>query len=371
MAATARTLLTVTVLATALLSAVRPAAAQSLPSPGDVLLPPPRTDSPPPPPPPPATTLGPPAAIANPSPFPVSPPPPPAPPDASNPIYQPNDPGPNGWGPYEAPSAPPQFYAMHEVDILKPHLKAALTAPLPFPDGTVVVVQPPTTQPGWTGAPVFEFGWTLPNSLGYFAINYRGFWVQGNQNALGLDGTEYALRTRLTLNQFAFDYGTAPYSFMPRWDVGARFGIGLADVFFDNRAQNAFLTQYASNNYLGAGPHIRGDVRRHIGLLPGLDLFGRLDLMVLVGHIHQTYAQADVNPDGSITQASDFLRKTQTVPVFTLQSGISYAPPSLRRWRFTAGYQFEEWWFVGQIDGNDPRGQFYTNGVFLRAEASF
>lgn len=232
-------------------------------------------------------------------------------------------------------------------------------------------VQPPTTQPGWTGAPYFEFGWTLPNSLGYFALNYRLIADQGHLNVLGLEDTAYALRTRLTLNQGNFDYGIVPYAFMPRWDVSGRFGIGLADVFFDNRAQNAFLTQYASNNFLGAGPHVRIEVRRHVGLLPGLDLFGRSDLNVLVGQIHQNYVQANVNPDGSTTQASDFLRKTQTVPALTLQAGLSYRPPSFDRWRFTAGYQFEEWWFVGQIDGLSPRGQFYTNGVFLRGEMNF
>lgn len=367
--ATARRLLIVTVLATAMLSAARPVEAQSLPVPGDVLLPPPRSDSPTPPPsPPPAASLSPPTALSNPSPFPA---PPPQPPDASNPIYQPADPGPNGWGPYDAPSESPHFFALHEVDILKPHIKGALSNNVPLPDGSQVQVQPPTTQPDWTGAPAFEFGWTLPHSLGYFALDYRGFAAQGHQNSLGLDGTEYALRTRLTLNQGAFDYGIVPYSFMPRWDVSGRFGIGLADVFFDNRAQNAVLTQYASNNFLGAGPHVRGDVRRHVGLLPGLDLFGRADFTVLVGQIHQNYVEADVNRDGSTTQSSDFLRKTQTVPVLSLQSGLSYSPPSFQRWRFTAGYQFEEWWFIGQIDGLPPRGQFYTNGVFLRAEANF
>lgn len=373
MAATARGLLAMMGLA-ALLLASRLAEAQTLPAPDDTVLPPPRSNTPPPPPPPPAaTSLGPPTAIAPPSPFPAPPPPgaPPQPPDARNPIYQPTDPGPNGWGPYEAPSPSPTFFGFHEVDILKPHLKGGLVNDVTLPNGITTTVQPPTTQPAWTGAPGFEVGWTLPNTLGYFAFDYRGFATQGHQNALGLDRTEYALRTRLDLNQFAFDYGLAPYSFFPRWDFSGRIGIGMADVFFDNRAQNAFLTQYASNNYLGAGPHVRLDVRRHIGLLPGLDYFGRADLTVLVGQIHQNYVEADVNPDGNTTQGSDFLRKTQTVPVFSLQTGLSYAPPSLKRWRFTVGYAYEEWWFVGQIDGQPPRGQFTTNGVILRAEANF
>jgi hypothetical protein len=367
MAAKARRLLIVTLLAV-MVGTARPAEAQS-PSTGDVLLPPPRDEaSPPPPPPSPPTSLGPPTAITNPAPSPFAPP---QPPDASHPIYQPSDPGPAGWGPYEAPSLPSRFFALHEVDILKPHIKAALTNNVPFPDGSMVQVQPPTTQPGWTGAPAFEFGWFLPNSLGFFAVNYRGFASQANADALGLDETTYALRTRLDLNQLNFDYGIAPYTFAPRWEATGRIGIGLADVFFDNRAQNAVLTQYASNNFLGAGPHVRFDVRRHIGFVPGLDLFGRADLVVLVGQIHQNYVQANVNPDGTTTQASDFLRKTQTVPAFTAQAGLSYVPPRWNYLRFTAGYEFEEWWFLGQIDGNIQRGQFNTNGIFLRGEVNF
>src|SRR5262245_57941131 len=143
MAAVARKLLIGTVLA-AMLAMVRPAEAQNLPSTGDALLPPPRGEVPAPPPPPsPPPSLGPPTAITNPAPF---PPPPPQPPDASHPIYQPNDPGPNGWGPYGEPSLPDRFYALHELDIVKPHIKAALTTPVTFPPGSVVQVQPPTTQ---------------------------------------------------------------------------------------------------------------------------------------------------------------------------------------------------------------------------------
>lgn len=359
MTATIRKMLIVTVLAAAL-AMVRPIQGQVLPPPSEMVLPPPRSDQPPPPPPP--------QAAPNPSPF---LPPSPIFPESADPIYHPRDPGLNGWGPYGPPSPPPAFYFDVAVDILKPHLKAALSNSAFFPDGSQTTVQPPTTAVNWTAAPRFELGWRAPNSLGQFAIWYRGFATDGREDATALDGTPYALRTRLTVNEAAFDYGTLPYSFAPRWSIQSRIGIAGADVFFDNQAVSAAKTLYASNNYYGGGPHLRLNLLRHLGWLPGLDFYGVADLIVLEGQIHQRFREDDVNPDGSIREGFFVQRKTQTVPVFTVQAGLSYVPPSLSNWRFTVGYEYEEWWFVGQVDELASRGQFTTNGVFLKAWVSF
>ncbi len=236
MAAAARTLLLVTVLGTALLGTNRPVRSQAFVPAPDAVLPPPRSEDPPPPPPQP--TLGPPVPLQTPAS--VSPAPPPGPPpNALNPLFHPRDPGPDGWGPYGLPSIPSALFANVEVDILKPHLKAALSNAVIFANGSETTVRPPTTQPGWTAAPRFEVGWYLPDSLGLFALNYRGFASSGQQDATSLDGTPFALRTRLDLNQVGFDYGSLPYSFAPHWDISGRVGVALADVFFDNRAVSA------------------------------------------------------------------------------------------------------------------------------------
>jgi hypothetical protein len=111
-------------------------------------------------------------------------------------------------------------------------------------------------------------------------------------------------------------------------------------------------------------------VWREFNLLPGLALFFQPDLMVLVGRVQQHYRE-NVTLDGSTASASFFLRRTQTVPVLTFRTGLSYTPRDLSQWRFMVGYEFEDWWFVGQMPGQPSRGQFYTNGVFLRALVSF
>jgi hypothetical protein len=368
MAAEAAKLWRIALLAAALSAMVHPALAQQAPPPNIVL--PPPSDAPPPPPPsgtgvsPFAPTPVPAPGVPTPGPF--------APPPASPfPPRDAQDPGLNGWGLFDWPSLPEHFFADVEIDILKPHLKSALTNTVTFPNGSQDTVQPPTTQVGWTAAPRIEVGWFIQPDLGYFALSWRGFTDQAEQDVTSLDGTPFALRTRLDVNQVTFDYGTTPYSFAPRWFLSGRLGVAAADVFFDNQAVSAAQTLYANNNYYGAGPHVRLDLWREFNLLPGLSVFAQPDLMVLVGQIQQRYQEDDVALDGSTVTGFFTQRKTQTVPVLTLRAGLSYTPASLSQWRFMVGYEFEEWWFVGQVDMAASRGQLSTNGIFLRALVSF
>ncbi len=330
-----------------------PALAQQPSSPPDTVLPPPRGDEPIPPPAP-----GPPPATPNIGPF----APPPAP-SISNPW--------DGWlFLTDWPDWPKNFFGDLEIDVMKPHLTAALVGPVALSNGTVDSVHPPTTQMNWTAALRKEIGWFLPGNVGYFAFNYRGFADDGRQIVTALDGTPYALRSRLDVNQIAFDWGALPYSFAPRWFVSGRLGMAAANVFFDNQANSARQGLDASNNFYGAGPHLRADVWREFNLLPGLALFAQPDFMVLVGRVQQHYREAD-SVDGTTVGGSFFLRRTQTVPVFTLRTGLSYTPANLSQWRFMVGYEFEDWWNVGRVPGEASRGSFYTNGIFLRAMASF
>ncbi|HTU19712.1 MAG TPA: Lpg1974 family pore-forming outer membrane protein [Gemmataceae bacterium] len=354
---------------------VHPALAQQIPTAPDTVLPPPASDVPSPPSgagvAPPAPVLGAPSAVPAPSPFAPQPASPFAPPVAQDSLTQLGDSILNGWGIYDWFTMPQEFFAEKEVDILEPHLKAALTDSVSFPGGSQTTVQPPTTQVGWTAAPRIEVGWVIQPNLGYFAVSWRGLADQAEQTATSLDGAPFALRTRLDVNQGTFDYGLVPYSFSPRWFVNGRIGVAWGDVFFDNQAINAVQTLYASNNFLGAGPHVRGDLWREFNLVPGLRVFAQPDLMVLVGQIHQRYQATDVPAHGSSVTGSFEQRKTQTVPVFTLRTGLSYTPASLSHWRFTVGYEFEDWWSVGQVPGQPSRGQLSTNGVFLSAFATF
>lgn len=355
MAATDAKLLTAALLAAAF-SATPPALAQQAP------LPPGGAESPTP-------VLGPPVAV--PAPESYAPPPSPFPPPAApGPFFPPSE-AQNLWDRVDWPALRRRLFFDKEFDFLKPHLKAALSHTVTLSDGAQTLVQPPTAQVRWTEAPRLECGWFLLPDRSFLAVSWRGFADDGRQLAANPQGTLFDLRSRLDLNQIALDYGTVPYSYAPRWFVSGRIGMAAADVFFDNKAVNAVQSLYASNNYLGAGPHLRFDLWHDFNLLPEVSFFAQPDLMVLVGQIHQRFVQNYLLPQVSSVQGSFVQRTTQTVPVFTLRTGLSYKPSRWEHVRFLLGYEFEEWWGVGDAHGSSSRGQLSTNGVFVRLLANF
>jgi hypothetical protein len=296
-------------------------------------------------------------------------PPPPPPGPTEPPLFAPIDPGRDGWGPLGPPSASSALFFNVDLGFLRPALKNRLHADVPTPEGGSVTIDLPSADLEWTVSPTLEIGYRLCDSLGFLSVSYR-FLVSQDSTTLPNDISDFQVRTRVDVNAFDFDYGTTPYSFAPRWDVTSRIGIRLADVYFDSKLQNAFISEQESSNFYGAGPHVRFDFNRHIAVAPGLSLFGRIDGAVLIGQINQRFRDTFLDADLG-------LRRTQSVPTLTLQAGLSYTPPTMSNLHLTTGYQFERWWYLGQLgplgDGTQPasRGELTTQGIFLRAEIDF
>lgn len=293
------------------------------------------------------------------------------------PLTEPADPGPNGWGPdpYGTPFGESQtsdfWFVDFEVQIVRPFVKNALVGTVVFPNGSTNTISPPSAPLSWTGAPYFEVGYRLPNSLGQFTLSYRFLYSQGTQNVLDINAVPYSLDSHAIVNFGDFDYGTVPYMIYPHWFLQARIGLRLADLYFDTRAVSATNNQFDSNNFFSGGPHTRLELWRRFALVPGLSMFGRLDGAVVVGQITQHYNQALTSPDGTTDQGAFYIHKTQTVPILIVQAGISYTPPRMSNLHLSTGYQYEEWWDVGEIDNYPSRGAFLSNGLFLRAVLDF
>jgi hypothetical protein len=229
----------------------------------------------------------------------------------------------------------------------------------------------PSTSLDSTVSPVFEAGYRLPDSAGLFAASYSFLFTDGTGKATNSLGT-FDVKTRAQVNWGDIDYGMEVIDAAPRWDVNWRIGVRLADVYFDSRATQPGLMQFASNEFFGAGPHARFDVERRIVPVPGLALFGRLDGVLYVGRIGQTY-EATVNGIND----SLSVKRTQTVPYLNLQAGVSYAPPAVQGLKMTVGYTFEDYFNVGRL-GEDQtgqvsssRGELWWHGVFVRARYDF
>jgi hypothetical protein len=316
-----------------------------------------------------------PAAPSAPLPPPVLGPRPNAPAPRPPPLQLPLDPGRDGWGPYDEPSLPPGWFINPEVALIHPVLRFRLTNDTPL-SGTGDTLTVPGSRLNWTVAPWIDAGYLLPRSLGYFSVNYRFFNADGRQTAV-LDNRAAEVRSRLDENLINIDYGSTPFAFEPRWDFEWRIGVQLADVYFDSAIANDRLSQQGTNSFRGAGPHARMDIDRHILAVPGLSLFGRLEGAGVLGRITQKFREGLPNPG---TEPTGFWEQngTQMVPVLWVQAGLSYVPPGNPNWKFTVGYTYEHWWYVGQLgeDSNGgaqsaTRGEFETEGVFLRLLVNF
>lgn len=304
--------------------------------------------------------------------------PPPLPPSAApprEPLERWLDPGPDGWGPYGPASPAPSFFFSTELDVIHPVVRNRLTNDTPLqPSGDVLTV--PEARLPWTVSPWFDLGYWLPDSLGLVSLNYRFIMAEGSGTDRLL-GEPAELRSRLTQHVINIDYGTTPCSFAPHWNFAWRFGVEIADVFFDSRLQEAALFQQASNNFFGAGPHARLELEHAPDLVPGLSLFSRVEGAVDFGRIDQHFREG-VPRAGELVGGLWDQNGLQTVPTLLLEAGLSYRPPLLPCTIFSLGYFYEHWWYVGQL-GTDSnaglqsatRGEVESMGFFLRGQVNY
>jgi hypothetical protein len=265
----------------------------------------------------------------------------------------------------EPACAPPGWFAAIEVDVIGPHIKNHLVSALPVTSlGDQVHVQDAALD--WTGSPRFDFGYRLAEGAGELLVSYRSAATSGSDTPTGTTAT---LHSRLDVNVLDLDYGGREYSLLPNWDMKWLVGFRLASVYFDERATSALLEQRTSNFYEGIGPHVRLDLWRP---LPGtgLALFGRLDTAyLLVGQVQQSFEEVSIAANG--TRTGGALREThnQPAPVLGVQAGVDWRPPGSTNLSFAAGYTFERWFLVGDVQAS--HGDVTIQGVFLRGEYSY
>jgi hypothetical protein len=248
-----------------------------------------------------------------------------------------------------------------------------------FPSGATQTFHVPQASLDFTVSPEFVVGYHLPDSLGDLQLGYRFLVTEGKTNELA-DFGPASIKSRLDINQVDLDYATATYSPLPRYELKFRLGARLAVIYLDSSASDTFNFQEQSNYFVGAGPMAGIDFERRFMELPDLGLFVRLDGAVLTGQIRQKYRDnIDV---GTPLEQDAFLseQKTQTAEVLTLQVGFAYRNPfglGGDRLRIVGGYQFENWWGVGKINGSvaptniSSDASITAQGIFLRGEYDF
>jgi hypothetical protein len=155
----------------------------------------------------------------------------------------------------------------------------------------------------------------------------------------------------------------------PFWDLSWSAGARIGTAYYDSQVTGRVVEQRVSNNFVSGGPHAGIELARQLDVVPGLALFGRLEGAVLIGEISQSFEETQTLFGAQVGGATR-LTHGQAVPVLSFLTGVSYTPPVQGRWlRFTLGYQFEQWWGLG--DAGASHGDLTFQGIFFRGEFTF
>jgi hypothetical protein len=242
------------------------------------------------------------------------------------------------------------------------------------------VVQLASAPLNWTVSPRFEVGRRFTSGFGEFTMSYRFLITRGVGSTSGADALA-ALNSRFSLHIVDFDYGNREVSLWPSWEMKWRAGVRGAFFNFVSTATEPFAAAAAgrgvfqtsaTNYYGGVGPHVSLELWRHLGTSPWSP-YGQLELSWLLGNVTQNFAGISTTaaPGGAfiIGATRDFIG--QEVPTLSARLGLQCHPPALPRCEFFLGYQFEQWWNVGNVSTSFSRAQFYDHGAFVRGTITF
>jgi hypothetical protein len=278
----------------------------------------------------------------------------------------------------------PGLNAAVQIGILSPFYKNKIVGPVTVPGvGTSSISVPTATLP-WTVSPEFKLGYTLPQGFGSFVLTYRFLVDEGSAILPVINlGTAAPVHSRLNVNVVDIDYQSREYGLGPRCDMRWTIGARIADNYFDSQAVTATVQERISNNHFAAGPHFGLELWRWLAQEPGygLALYGKTEAAFTYGRVNQNFEQTVMGVGGANHLTVDPLANpgnagSQWMPIMRVQAGLTWSPAWRKHnWRFSGGYEFEGWWWVGRLPG--PQGAqestgseatLTTNGVFLRAE---
>src|SRR5262249_31764533 len=216
--------------------------------------------------------------------------------------------------------------------------------------------------------PPSEAASRLPECYGGFALSYR-FLIDEGRRTVATDAGDVTRKSRLNVNVWDFDYVSARYEPLPRWDLRWRVGIRAVTNFYDARETLGVFETRASNYYTGVGPHAAFEVSRELPVLSSLAVMARLDGAVLLGNDKQRYydiAAAPVNGDETDVLGQ---RRSQSAQMLRAELGLRYTPAALETLHFSTGYQVEHWWGLAGPGGTNV--ELATQGIFFRGQIDF
>ncbi len=265
-----------------------------------------------------------------------------------------------------------------EVGLLFPTVYQHLNANVNVGSLYSTMVQVPSVPMHVTGSPMFDLRVRLLN-LGELGVAYRLLASEGHGASAGLDPAGIAaLHSRLDVQVIDLNYYMAhdvgnwssllaqldhTHGYLPRWGMNLDAGVRLASVFFDSRAVGPTIDRHISNYIFGAGPRFGMTLTRLLGDSV-FALYGRLDTAAVFGGVQQRFSE--LASPGGVPTAFGYTaqRSSQGVPTLTAHVGISTANPLARFGQWQVGYQFEQWWMLGDVGASTA--SLLVQGLFVR-----
>jgi hypothetical protein len=265
-----------------------------------------------------------------------------------------------------------------ELDLLFPHVTQTLNTQLNVGGLYTTTAALPSAGLGFATPFVAHVQFELPR-YGEIDVGYKLLAAEGSAVILANFDPfgPAALRSRLDMSVIDINYTNSGYwpglnllwfiddpdrrpPLALRWDLGVR----LASVYFDSHAVGPTLERKVSNYFFGGGPRVGLTLTRSLAD-SGFFVFGRVDGGILMGGARQQFSELAVDLAGNPLGFGYAHRATvQTVPMLTATAGIGGSLPLARRSRWEAGYQFEQWWGLGNFPGTIA--DLYTHGLVLK-----
>jgi hypothetical protein len=305
--------------------------------------------------------------------------PPPMPPPNSAPLnnpwppvapgLQPLAPGaaPVDPGPEILPLALPEagWYFDFQNQLLFAKIDGQIGGYVPIGRSFVTPVILPNAELDTGASNQFALGYRFGPDLGALQMSYRSQAARGRELYAPYGGFDGEVTSRLDSNVVNVSYLAPAWQLGDGWSANWSVGGRLGTVFFDARALSPYMDQSSNNFFIGAGPTGSAGIAKQLN--PNWSLFANADYGVLFGRVTQEhrYALTVANPLFGYNEQ----RSTRATHQLSVQAGVGYEGPNVRLGGLRVGYQFEEWFNIGNL--GPARADLITHGIFVQWQVRF
>jgi hypothetical protein len=285
-----------------------------------------------------------------------------------------SDPYPPGQDPFrEWPGIAVGWFARTELSAIQARVHSTTTSASLGPGDTINgtfanTFQLPVADFGWAVMPRLMVGYRFENGLGEISLGYRFVQSEGTGTVPGFDAAGAGqVGSRLTVNVIDLEYGfTDPVDCLP-WIlpslVRRYMGVRVAGAVFDTSVSGAQILQERTGNvFVGAGPRV-GFEGTWTTSRPEISILGGVDASGVIGRSYERFGEEAIVA-GSLVSGNGRTRSATTgIPILRLQAGLNYNPTWNDSLQFSAGYQWERWWFINETASLTD---FTLQGPFIR-----